>query len=336
MKAGLVGYPASGKTTLFNALTALHRAGHAQVHLGAIKVPDPRVEAVAELLLVRRVAHAEIRVADLPGARVAELPAEAEKTLGDSDVICVVLRGFPGLDGTAPDPLRDLRSYDGELALHDLDVVDRRLDRLRKTHGARTGAEYHELERVRLHLDGGRPLRSLVMSDAERHALAPLALLSLKPLLAVVNVGEADLANPLPAELEAELAARGAEAIALSVVLESEIAEMAPEDQPPFLAAVGLSEPARDRFIRAAHHLLDLVTFFTVGGDEVRAWTLHRGDKAPRAAGQIAPELERGFSRIDVTHYAELMASRGKARSHLEGKEYTVRDGDLLHVRSDH
>ncbi len=335
MKAGLVGLPQSGMTTLFNALTALHRAGpHA--HLGAIKVPDARVEALAAHYRVRKVTHAEIVFVDLPGARVAGLAGEALTMLADVDALCVVLRAFVGHDGSPPQPLRQLRDIDADLVHRDLAVVDSRLDRLRKAHGGRSGGEFHELEAMKQHLRADRPLRTLSISEAERRALAPFGLLSLKPMLVVVNVGEADAGKPVPADIEAEQRAHGGEAIALCATLEAEIAELDPAEQPAFLESIGLSEPVRDRFIHATYHLLDLLTFFTVGEDEVRAWTLHRGDKAPRAAGRIDPELERGFSRIEVTHYGELASPRDKARSHLEGKEYVVRDGDILRVRTDH
>jgi ribosome-binding ATPase YchF (GTP1/OBG family) len=337
MKAGLVGAPLSGKTTLFNALTALHRAGDAHVHRGAIKVPDPRVEALAKQLLVRKATHAEIIFVDLPGARGRDLGGEAIKALADVDALCLVLRGFAGPDGSPAEPLRELREFDADLVAHDLDVVEKRLDRLRKVHGGRTGSEYLELGNLEKHLQAGRPLRTMSLSDAERHTLAELELISLKPMLIVVNVAEPDAGKPLPAEIEAEQHAFGAEAIALCASLEAEIAELDPAEQPAFLESLGLAAPARDRFIRAAYHLLDLITFFTVGEDEVRARTLHRGDKAPRAAGQIDPELERRISRVEVTHYDELVSSaRDKARAHLEGKEYVVRDGDLLKVRTEH
>jgi ribosome-binding ATPase len=176
----------------------------------------------------------------------------------------------------------------------------------------------------------------LPMSDAERQALLHLELLSLKPMLIVVNVGDAEAGKPVPAAIEEEQRAHGAESLALCATLEGEIAELEPAEQPAFLESLGLSEPPRDRFIHAVYHLLDLVTFFTIGEDEVRALTLHRGDKAPRAAARINPELERSFSRVEVTHYDEILSARVKARSHLEGKEYVVRDGDVLRVRVEH
>ncbi len=335
MKAGLVGWPGSGKTTLFNALTALHRSSDAHVHLGVMKVPDARVESLASIFLVRKVGHAEIVLVDLPGAHRGGPSAEALKALEDVDALCLVLRGFAGGDGAA-DPVKDLRDFEAELVAADLGVVEHRLDRLRKAHGGRTGGEYHELERLERHLREGRPLRVLALTDAERQALVHLELLSLKPLLVVLNAAEGEAGKPVPEALEAEQSAHGAEALALCATLEGEIAELPAAEQPAFLESLGLTESARDRFIHAVYHLLDLVTFFTLGEDEVRAWCLHRGDKAPRAAGKIHPEMEKTLNKIGVTHYEELVAAREKARTHLEGKEYVVRDGDLLRLRTEH
>lgn len=336
MKAGLVGAPGSGKTTLFNALTALHRAGDARVHLGALKVPDPRVEALASLFQVRKATHAEIVLLDPPGAPSGGLGADLRKALVDAEALCLVLRGFPALDGLSVEPLQELHAFDGELVRSDLEAVDHRLDRLRKAHGGRSGGEFHELETLHRELAAGRPLRAVPLSAAERQALAHLDLLSLKPLLIVVNAAEADAGKPVPEPIAAAQETHGAEALALCATLEGEIAELEPAEQPAFLESLGLSESARDRFIHAVYHLLDLITFFTLGADEVRAFTLRRGDKAPSAAGRISPELERTFARLEVTHHADLVSARDKARPHLEGKEYVVRDGDLLRVRTDH
>jgi ribosome-binding ATPase YchF (GTP1/OBG family) len=170
--------------------------------------------------------------------------------------------------------------------------------------------------------------------------MAHFGFLSRRPLLVVLNVSEADAAAPLPPELQEEVRDRGAEGLALSAEVEAEIAELDPSEQPAFLESLGLKEPARERFIQAAYHLLDLASFFTVGEDEVRAWTIHRGDRAPRAAGRIHSDLERGFIRAEVVHYEDFMAAGGetkareRGRMRLEGKEYVVRDGDILHVRA--
>jgi hypothetical protein len=343
MKAGLVGYAQSGKTTLFNALTGLHKggpAGRGQVNLGAIKVPDPRIDALSAIFKPRKTTFAEMLFVDVPGpaGKGSGLDAEALRALAEVDAFCLVVRAFPGLDGTPADPARELRDFDAELVLHDLGIVEKRLDRLRKEQHRGTG-EYHELERVHAHLDQGAPLRSMGWSEAEEKKLAPFGFLSRRPLLVVVNVPEDAAAAPAPPAVEAAARERGAEVLSLCAAVEAEIADLAPADQPEFLRSLGLSEPARARFIRAAYHLLDLVSFFTVGEDEVRAWPIHRGDRAPRAAGRIHSDLERGFIRAEVTHYDDFMAVGSEARARqegkmrLEGKEYVVKDGDILSIR---
>jgi GTP-binding protein YchF len=343
MKAGLVGYAQSGKTTLFNALTGLHKGGapgRAQVNLGAIKVPDPRVDALSALFHPKKTTFAEMHFVDVPGpaGKGSGLDADALRALAGVDAFCLVVRGFPGLDGTPADPERELRDFDAELVLHDLALVEKRLDRLRKDQQKGTG-EYHELERLHAQLDQGLPLRGMRWSDAEEKELVHFAFLSRRPLLVAVNVAEDAAAAPAPAGVERAARERGSEVIALCAAVEAEIAQLAPAEQPEFLASLGLAEPARARFIRAAYHLLDLVSFFTVGEDEVRAWPIRRGDRAPRAAGRIHSDLERGFIRAEVVHYADFIAlgSESKARHEgklrLEGKEYVVQDGDILNIR---
>jgi GTP-binding protein YchF len=340
MKAGLVGFPRSGKTTLFTAITALHKAGSGQVHLGAIKVPDGRVEELAALYHPKKVTHAEMRFVDLPGPKGKALDGESLRALADVDALCLVLRGFPAADGSPSEPLRELRDFEAELVLADLGLVERRLDRLRKEHAGKAGGEFNELARLQGHLEAGKPLRTLKWTEAEQREMAHFTFVSRRPMLVVVNVAEEDAAHPVPPELEEELRAGGAEGIALCAALEAEIADLDPADQPSFLASVGLAEPARERFIRAAYHLLDLISFFTVGEDEVRAWTVHRGDKAPRAAGRIHSDFERGFIRAEVAHFDDFIATPGEAKARerakmrLEGKEYVVRDGDILHIRA--
>jgi len=343
MKAGLVGYAQSGKTTLFNALTGLHKGGSAargQVNLGAIKVPDPRVDALAAIFKPRKTSWAEMLFVDVPGApsKGSGLPLESLRALAEVDAFCLVVRGFPGLDGAAPGPARELSDFDAELLLHDLGIVEKRLDRLRKEHG-KTSGEFHELERLHGQLDAGKPLRAMRWSDAEEKELAHFGFLSRRPLLVVVNAPEEAAASAPPAEVEAAAGERGAEAISLCAPVEAEISELDPSEQPDFLQAMGLAEPARARFIRAAYKLLDWISFFTVGEDEVKAWTIRRGDRAPRAAGRIHSDLERGFIRAEVMHYPDFISSGSEAKARhdgklrVEGKEYVVQDGDILHVR---
>jgi GTP-binding protein YchF len=340
MKAGLVGYAQSGKTTLFSALTGLHAGARAQVNLGAIKVPDARIDALSAIFKPKKTTYAEMRFVDVPGPRTkgSGLDAEALRALAEVDAFCLVVRGFPAPDGTAADPARELADFDAELVLHDLGIVEKRLDRMRKEHGKGT-AEFHELERLHGQLDQGVPLRAMTWSDAEAREMAHYDFLSRRPLLAVVNVPEDAAAAPVPAAVAEAAQARHAEALSLCASVEAEIAQLDPAEQPAFLESLGLSAPARTRFLGAAYRLLDLVSFFTVGEDEVRAWPIHRGDRAPRAAGRIHSDLERGFIRAEVTHYDDFVAagSEHKARQEgklrLEGKEYVVKDGDILNIR---
>jgi GTP-binding protein YchF len=343
MKAGLVGYAQSGKTTLFNALTGLHKgsaAGRGLVNLGAIKVPDPRIDRLSAIFKPRKTTYAEMRFVDVPGPRGkgSGLDAESLRALSEVDAFCLVVRAFSAADGASPDPEQELRDFDAELVLHDLGIVEKRLDRLRKEHGKGTG-EYHELERLHAHLDAGQPLRTMTFSDAEDKELAHYAFLSRRPLLVAVNAAEDAAAALPPAAVERAARERGSEILSLCAAVEAEIAELDPAEQPEFLASLGLTEPARARFIRAAYHLLDLVSFFTVGEDEVRAWPIRRGDRAPRAAGRIHSDLERGFIRAEVVHYDDFIAlgsesrARQEGKLRLEGKEYVVQDGDILNIR---
>ena len=342
MKAGLVGYAQTGKTTLFDALTGQHKHGAAArgVNLGAIKVPDPRVDALAAIFHPKLTTHAEMHFVDVPGPakKGSGLDAEALRAIAEVDAFCLVVRGFPAFDGTPAAPERELADFDAELVLHDLGIVEKRLERLAREH-KQGSSEHHELERLHAHLDPGQPLRTMRWSDAEEKELAHFAFLSRRPLLAVVNVAEGDAAAPPPPAVVEAARGRGSEVLSLCATLEAEIADLPPADQPDFLASLGLAEPARARFIRAAYHLVDLVSFFTVGEDEVRAWPTRRGDKAPRAAGRIHSDLERGFIRAEVMHYGDFMAVKSEARARqegklrLEGKEYAVQDGDIMNFR---
>lgn len=340
MKAGLVGYAQSGKTTLFSALTGLHAATRAQVNLGAIKVPDPRVDALSAIFRPKKTTYAEMRFVDVPGPRSkgSGLDAEALRALAEADAFCLVVRAFPAPDGTPADAARELGDFDAELVLHDLGVVEKRLDRMKKEHGKGTSG-FQELERLHGLLERGEPLRAMAWSDAEAQELAHYDFLSRRPLLVVVNVPEDAAAAPVAPAVEAAARARHAETISLCAAVEAEIAQLDAAEQPAFLASLGLSAPARARFLGAAYRLLDLVSFFTVGEDEVRAWPIHRGDHAPRAAGRIHSDLERGFIRAEVMHYDEFVAAgnehraRQEGKLRLEGKEYVVKDGDILNIR---
>ncbi len=336
MRAGLAGYSRSGKTTLFNALTGLRRGPEAKLHLGAIKVPDPRLDKLSAIFKPKRTVPAEVLLADLPGPRAkgSSLEPEALQALREVDALCLVLGAFEP-DANA---LRDLRDYDAELIVSDLAAAEKRLHRLRQERDA--GGETLELTRVAKVLESGKPLRTLAMSDAEEQALAHFGFLSRKPMLVVVNVAEANAAAPVAPEIEQAAGELGAKVVALSAEVEAEIAELPPGEQPDYLASLGLKEPARAVFLRSVYALLNEISFFTVGEDECRAWTIRRGDKAARAAGKIHSDLEKSFVRAEVMHYDDFLAAgsehraRETGRLRLEGKDYVVQDGDILHIRA--
>jgi GTP-binding protein YchF len=336
MRAGLTGYSRSGKTSLFNALTGLRRGPEAKLHLGAIKVPDSRLERLSAIFRPRKTTPAEVLLADLPGPRSkgASLEPDALQALREVEALCLVLRAFEA----DANPVRDLRDYDAELIVSDLAAAEKRLHRLKQERNA--GGEQLELQRVVQHLEAGSPLRTLAMSEPEEQALVHFGFLSRKPLLVVDNVAEPDAASPVPPALVEAARALGAESIALSAEVEAEIAELPAAEQPDYLASLGLREPARAVFLRAVYALLHQISFFTVGEDEVRAWTVRRGDRAARAAGRIHSDLEKSFVRAEVMHYDDFIAAGSEHRARetgklrLEGKEYVVQDGDILQVRA--
>lgn len=344
MKVGLVGFPGSGKTTVYNALTGQRaETGYAgrggRPNRAVVRVPDQRVERLAEIYRPKKVTFAEIMFVDMPappGAGPRSLDPQALAAMREVDALVQVVRGFPAEDGTAPDPAGELSDLAAELALGDLAPVERRLERLKKEKGRPGEAEL--LERLRAQLDQGQPLRELPLTDAELTLLSGYRFLTLKPLLVVLNLDEASLGRPLPPGVEA--AARGLTLIPLSGRIEMDIAEMPPEEQMAFARELGLSEPAMGRFVRAAYAALDLISFLTAGPDECRAWTIRRGTVAHRAAGKIHSDIERGFIRAEVMHYDDFMAAGGSearvreaGRLRLEGKDYVVKDGDIIHFR---
>ena len=341
MKVGLTGFPGAGKTTVFGALTGLATASAGNApSLGVIKVPDARVDALADIWKPRKTTYAEITFVDFPPARSERrtvLDAGTIAQLRDADALVEVVRGFPDVAGAAPTPVADLDSFAAELVLADLGVIEKRLERVRKEKGHER--ERALLERLAPELEAGKPLRTLTLAAEERAQLAGFAFLSLRPLLVVLNVAEADAAAPLPADVTARARAEGAEAIALSAPLEAEIAQLDAGDRAAFLADLGLTESARARFIGASYALLELISFLTAGEDECRAWPIRRGTTALKAAGKIHSDIERGFIRAEVVAYEDFirLGSEAKCREagklRLEGKDYVVRDGDIVHFR---
>ncbi len=345
MKAGLVGFSLTGKTTLFNAITGLSAATGAgtkgKANLGAVKVPDERVDTLAAIYKPKKTTHAEVVLVDVPGpaAKAGGLDAQTTAALREVDALVLVIRAFESpAHEKAPDPVRELKDFEAELILGDLAVIEKRIERLKKERG--NPQEIDLLTKCEQHLSAEKPLRELTFTDAEEKMLSKYAFLAQRPLLVVVNVGEDAVGKPLPADLAAALAERKLEAAPVCATLEAEVAALAPEERGPFLAELGIKEPATSRVIRAAYKALDYISFFTTGEDEVKAWTIRRGWKAPKAAGRVHSDIERGFIRAEVTHYDDFMAAGGseaKAREmgkfRLEGKDYVVQDGDIIHFR---
>ncbi len=343
MKIGLVGFAGSGKTTVFNTMTGLDApVGYGgEVRLGTVKVPDARIDTLSAIFSPKKTTYAEMSFCDVPGEHGAEkkgLSRKALQQIRDQDALCLVLRDFPNpaLEGE-PDPAADLEAFHTECLLADLEIVERRLERARKERA--DAAEIAAFEKMQETLEAERPLRSLSPEELNRDLLRGFGLLTDRPLLVALNRGEDRASDPIPEGMRARLADLGSAGLALSASVEAEIAGLDPEDQAAFLEDLGLDDSALARFIRAAYELLDLISFFTVGEDEVRAWTIRRGTRARAAAGAIHSDLERGFIRAEVIPYATFMehgseqAVKDAGLLQIEGKDYLVSDGDILHVR---
>lgn len=347
MRVGLVGFPGSGKTTVFNALTGLSAetglgAARGKSNVGVVKVPDARVEALAELFQTRKKTLAEMTFSDVAAGMSAAGARAPDRgvlnAMREVDALCQVVRAFQDpAQAEPPDPRREIADLEMEMVLADMELVEKRLDRLKREKGK--GREEELLKVIHAHLEAGKPLRSLSLPEEDWAQFAGFRFLTLKPLMLVLNVDEDAVARPPPAETAADAAARGVGLIVLSARIEQDIAQMAPADQAEFVTSLGLKEPARARFIQAAFALLDLIGMLTAGEDECRAWPIRRGLSAQKAAGKIHSDIERGFIRAEVIHWEDLIALKSEAKCReagklrLEGKEYAVRDGDVINFR---
>jgi GTP-binding protein YchF len=357
LRAGLIGFPASGRTTLFQLLTSAReapRAGHVRPDalVGVSRVPDERLDRLTALYRPRKRVPATVEFADLAGAARAGTQALLDvAAFRNADALLHVVRAFhddavPPPSGSVA-PARDVRAMEDELILADLGVTERRLERLerdlKKGAGTDLKPEQALLIRCRAALEEGRPLRALDLSPDGRTRLRGFQFLSAKPLLIVLNVDEADIGRPQPAleaaGVDAVLAGPHTRAVVVCAAIELEIARLDAADAAAFLADLGLRESGLDRIIRASYDLLGYISFFTVGDDECRAWSIPRGTVAQEAAAEIHTDLARGFIRAEVVPYERLIArgSFAACRDHgevrLEGKEYVVQDGDVINVR---
>jgi GTP-binding protein YchF len=363
MQIAIVGLAASGKTTVFNTLTRGHAEtggyGALTLNVGVVKVPDERLDRLAEIFKPKKVIHADVTYVDLPApppsseghVGTEELPAEHLARLRESDALLHVVRAFddpsvPHSDGPV-DPTGDLERLDLEFILADLSMVDRRLERLASSgrHGTPAEREANEreeviLRRLKIELEAGRPIRDAGMSEDEAKAVRGFRFLTEKPVLVLLNVGETELgtASELVARIAAAYHHRHALVDHLSAKIEMELGELEPEDAATFMAELGIAESGLERVIHLSYRLLGLISFLTAGPDEVRAWPVPEGSTAVDAAGTIHTDLARGFIRAETLSFDDLVSlgstaeARKLGRLRSEGKTYRVADGDVIEI----
>ena len=358
MKFGLLGFPKVGKTTLFNILTGARIAvdrygsGRSQPNLGVARVPEPRLDTLAAMFKPKKTTYAHVDFLDVHGLQKGEAKESVDlREMRNVDAIAHVARAFRDLaiahgEGSV-DPRRDIETMETELILADLDVAERRRERLelnlRKGKSKEDEAELPVIRRCLEALERETPIRELDLAEEEIRKIRGFAFLTAKPMLVILNLDEKDVGR-IPAlvreaGLEGHAARRLMAICPISAKVEEEISGLDPEDAAAFLQDLGLKESAKDRLIRAAFGLLGLVQFFTAGEDECKAWPIRAGTRAPRAAGIIHSDIERGFIRAEVVAYDDLIAAgsiaaaRERAQLRSEGKDYVVRDGDVINFR---
>jgi GTP-binding protein YchF len=353
LKCGIVGLSMTGKTTLFNCFASTHSHSAGKSNIGTVQVPDPRLQQINKFINSAKIVPATVEIVDIPGLTKGGSQAEGgNKFLADiqqSDAIIHVLRCFddpsvPHMEGSV-DPVRDREIVDLELQVRDLELVERKIERVEKMAKSGEREPRHILEvlaKIKQHLENFENARTFRAAEEDKRHIDDMYLLTAKPVLYVCNVDDNSAAggNSYSDAFKSAISHENAEIMVVAGKLEAEITELEdPQDRQEFLEDAGLEEPGVNRLLRSAYHLLNLISFFTAGPKEVRAWTIHKGENAQQAAGAVHSDMERGFIRAEVMKHDEFIqygsehALKEAGKFHVEGKNYLVQDGDIMHIR---